>query len=153
MVLFLVAKVAADGTSMVGEVNGIVAMEDATRRSRHVEALAEGGAWGAVYNALKGPIMARAVQLQSGAGGKKQDATREGAVSPDLAACLDDMARCAEVRASGKSNASIHHPQPGISLFVEAADGRIPHLGNKAGRRRGFSSDITRMQRGGAFVE
>lgn len=59
-------------------------------------ALAEGGAWGAVYDALKGPIMACAVELQSGVGkgGKKL----ESAVSVDLAECLNNMARCAEVR-------------------------------------------------------
>lgn len=61
-----------------------------------LDALAEGGAWGAVYDTLKGPCMARAQELQSGggAGGGKKGET---AVSADLATCLDNMARCAEV--------------------------------------------------------
>ena len=58
-------------------------------------ALEAGGAWGAVYNALKGPCMARAVELQSGAKGKR--GAGGGVVSTDLATCLDNMARCAEV--------------------------------------------------------
>lgn len=63
-------------------------------------ALSKGGAWGAVYDALKGPIMARAAELQTGVaggtGGKKTE-TVAPAVSTDLAGCLDNMARCAEV--------------------------------------------------------
>lgn len=70
--------------------------------SPELAALAKGGAWGAVYDALKGPCMAHAVELQSGAatktGGKKGGAEKiEHSVSPALAACLDNMARCAEV--------------------------------------------------------
>lgn len=68
--------------------------------SPELAALAEGGAWGAVYDALKGPCMARATELQqataSGAGGKKGTGDA-AAVSADLTACLDNMARCAEV--------------------------------------------------------
>lgn len=63
-------------------------------------ALSKGGAWGAVYDALKGPIMARAAELQSGVAsgtsGKKTEIVAP-AVSVDLARCLDNMARCAEV--------------------------------------------------------
>lgn len=68
--------------------------------SPELAALAEGGAWGAVYDALKGPCMARATELQqanaTGGGGKKGTG-EAAAVSADLAACLDNMARCAEV--------------------------------------------------------
>ncbi|CBJ28383.1 conserved unknown protein [Ectocarpus siliculosus] len=64
-------------------------------------ALAEGGAWGAVYDALKGPCMARATELQQASatagGAKKGAADAAAAVSADLTGCLDNMARCAEV--------------------------------------------------------
>lgn len=72
--------------------------------SPELAALAEGGAWGAVYDALKGPCMARATELQqanvAGAGGKKGGGDGAEAVSADLTICLDNMARCAEVRRS-----------------------------------------------------
>lgn len=57
-------------------------------------ALAEGGAWGAVYDALKGPCMARAATLQSSTSGGKKGEVPSLA---DLTACLDNMARCVEV--------------------------------------------------------
>lgn len=77
--------------------------------SPELAALAKGGAWGAVYDALKGPCMTRAAELQSvAAGGKKG----ETAVSADLATCLDNMARCAEVCATADRAKSV------LALYV-----------------------------------
>lgn len=65
-------------------------------------ALAANDAWGAVYEVLKGPCVARAAELQkSSATGKKG---RDGAISSDLAECLDNMARCTEVRTTWTGN-------------------------------------------------
>lgn len=100
-VLFSVAKAGA-GTIAKSETTSAATGADGFRGgpSRELEALAEGGAWGTVYDALKGPIMARAAQLRSGRAGKKTDTASDGAISPDLTVCLDNMARCAEVRVS-----------------------------------------------------
>lgn len=72
-------------------------------QSAELAALAKGGAWGAVYDALKGPCMARAAELQSGAIPKKAEA----AISADLATCLDNMACCAEVRMVRKERGKV----------------------------------------------
>lgn len=69
--------------------------------SPELAALAEGGAWGAVYDALKGPCMARATELQQSTTtaviGKKGGGDAAVAAAADLTACVDNMARCAEV--------------------------------------------------------
>lgn len=100
-VLFSVAKAGA-GTIAKSETSSAAPGANGLRGgpSRELEALAEGGAWGAVYDALKGPIMARAAQLRSGTVGKKTGMASDGVISPDLAVCLDNMAHCAEVRIS-----------------------------------------------------
>ncbi len=90
-----VAAEALGGGVGAGGIGGVEASPELT-------ALAEGGAWGAVYDALKGPCMARATELQqanaTGAGGKKGGGDVAETVSADLTVCLDNMARCAEVR-------------------------------------------------------
>ena len=73
--------------------------------SPELAVLAEGGAWGAVYDALKGPCMARATELQQAqaapGAGKKGGGDAAGVAAAtaaaDLTACVDNMARCAEV--------------------------------------------------------
>lgn len=74
--------------------------------SPELAALADGGAWGAVYDTLKGPCMARATELQQGStaaavgkkgGGDAGAAAATAAAAADLTACVDNMARCAEV--------------------------------------------------------
>lgn len=83
------------------EVGHAAATFRASEPSPELLALAEGGAWGIVYDTLKGPIMARTAQLQAGASGKKLDTEDTGAISPELVDCLDNMGRCAEVRKEG----------------------------------------------------
>lgn len=94
------ASVASPGVAMAATA-GVGASSD-VEMSPELATLAEGGAWGAVYDALKGPCMARATELQQASattgGTKKGAADAAAAVSTDLTACLDNMARCAEVR-------------------------------------------------------
>lgn len=100
----------AGGSKSGGSIGG-----DAT--SPELAALADGGAWGAVYDALKGPCMARATELQqanaTGGGGKK-GAGDAATVSADLTACLDNMARCAEV----SLRLSMYH-EDAVLLFLK----------------------------------
>lgn len=103
----VVAATAGGGVS--GRVSG-----GGDAMSPELTALAEGGAWGAVYDALKGPCMARAAELQqikaAVGSGKKGGGEDAAAVSADLTACLDNMARCAEVSSA--------------RLYVRAGGGR-----------------------------
>ncbi|CAM9545189.1 unnamed protein product, partial [Discosporangium mesarthrocarpum] len=70
--------------------------------SSELDALAQGGAWGAVYDTLQGPCMSRASELLGGAG-VGAGATGGGGKSAGavdvraLGDCLDNMAHCAEV--------------------------------------------------------
>ncbi|CAM9187272.1 unnamed protein product, partial [Choristocarpus tenellus] len=64
---------------------------DAKDVSSGLTALSEGGAWGAVYDTLRGPCIARATELlQAGE-------SKAGVDEVALGNCLDNMARCAEV--------------------------------------------------------
>lgn len=109
VVLFAIAKAGGDSVGVAPRRGGTPPAGAAEPMLGEVPAelaaLAEGGAWGAVYDTLKGPCMARAEELQSGgsAGGGKKGET---AVSADLATCLDNMARCAEVCGAGASEKS-----------------------------------------------
>lgn len=105
-ILVIVSAVAKRGsvTAAASQTGGAAAASLALAAAGAVDkhlpelaALAEGGAWGTVYDALKGPIMARAAELQSGATGTGGKKTEPVAVTVDLAGCLDNMARCAEV--------------------------------------------------------
>lgn len=104
VVLFAIAKAGADSVGAAPRRSGAPPAGAELMLGNipaELDALAEGGAWGAVYDTLKGPCMARAEELQSGggAGGGKKGET---AVSADLATCLDNMARCAEVCERGR---------------------------------------------------
>ena len=121
VILFAVAKVGGGGITLAAGApggshasalpsdvtveavgGGVGAGSGGGAASPELAALAEGGAWGAVYDALKGPCMARATELQqanaTGGGGKKGGGDGAEAVSADLTVCLDNMARCAEVK-------------------------------------------------------
>lgn len=102
------ASVASPGVAMAATA-GVGADSSDGEMPPELAALAEGGAWGAVYDALKGPCMARATELQQAsatAGGAKKGAAdaAAAAVSADLTGCLDNMARCAEVRGWFRAN-------------------------------------------------
>ncbi|CAM9570405.1 unnamed protein product [Ectocarpus sp. 4 AP-2014] len=94
-----IASVSSPGVAMAVTA-GVGASSDG-EMPPELAALAEGGAWGAVYDALKGPCMARATELQQASatagGAKKGAADATATVSADLTGCLDNMARCAEV--------------------------------------------------------
>lgn len=101
-----ITSVSSPGVAMAATA-GVGASSDG-EMPPELAALAEGGAWGAVYDALKGPCMARATELQQAsatAGGAKKGAVdAAAAVSSDLTGCLDNMARCAEVRGRSRAN-------------------------------------------------